>query len=257
MPALPELQAGVMNALLGRADLASAAPWLRGDGRLTAAQRLQVYRNNLLENGTAALRAVFPVTDQLVGEACFRQMARRFIGAHPSRSGNLHDFGNALPGFVAAADELAGLPYLADVARLEWAWHVAWHAAEWPALTVDALLAVPADQQPALQLRLQPGLTVLRSAYPVLAIWQAHQGGFEPESVRLDAGGIDLLVAAHALDVEFRPLAAGEACWLQALAAGQGLAEASTAALNDSALFDLGAALQRHIGRGVFTELPP
>jgi hypothetical protein len=244
-----------MDALLGRVDANAAVRWLRPDDRIGAAQRLQVYRHNLFENATAALQAVYPVVTQLVGKAYFRQLARSFIRAQPSRSGNLQDFGQGLPLFIATVDGLSELPYLADVARLEWAWHVAYHAAVQPGLAIDALAAVPVADQPGLRLRWQPGVSVLRSAHPVLAIWSAHQPGADDATVSLDDGGIDLLVAPQALDVEFRRLAPGEAAWLLALADGLGLADASAAALEDSAVFDLGAALARHVGRGVFTPL--
>ena len=107
MPALHELQRRVMDALLHPGEDAAAAALLRPSPGLDAARRLRLYRNNLFESLTAALAAVYPVTQQLVGEDFFRALARRFIPAFPSRSGNLHDFGAELPAFIRGFEPAA------------------------------------------------------------------------------------------------------------------------------------------------------
>ena len=123
MPSLHDTQARVMAALLRRLEAPPAAPLLRSRRGLAAERRLQVYRNNLEASLGAALAAVYPVVARLVGDDCFRQIGRAYLARVPSRSGNLHEFGAALPEFLAAEPALAGLPYLGDVAALEWASH--------------------------------------------------------------------------------------------------------------------------------------
>ena len=66
---------------------------------------------------------MYPTVEQLVGAPFFRYAAHEFILAHPSKSGNLHDFGEDLPGFLAGFEPARALAYLPDCARLEWAWH--------------------------------------------------------------------------------------------------------------------------------------
>ena len=121
---LYELQTDVMDALFERSE--RAQPHVRG-GRLSPRQRLDIYRHNLFDSLSAALAAVYPTVAQLVGEGFFRFAAHAYIAAHPSRSGNLHDFGAQLPEFLAQFEPARGLPYLPDSARLDWAWHQVFH----------------------------------------------------------------------------------------------------------------------------------
>ncbi len=259
MPALHELQSRVMAALLHPADTqaaADAAALLRPTpGGLDAARRLQLYRNNLFESLGAALGAVYPVVRQLVGEHFFRGLARRFIEQHPSRGGNLHDFGAELPAFLRGFEPAASLPYLPDVAALEWAVHAVYHEAPAPALTLQALAALDAGAQAALRLRLQPSARLLASSHPVLQLWQAHQPDAAP-ALALEhvdwAQGTRVLVAQRDLEVEFQMLSEGEHRWLQALESGAALAGASALALQADAAFDLPAVLMRHLALGSF-----
>lgn len=247
MPALRETQAAVMAALLAREAEVPRA--------VRPAARFAVYRNNLVESLTGALADVYPVVRQLVGEAFFRGLARAFLRAHPSRAGHLQPFGAELPSFVAAFPPAAGLPYLGDVAALEWACHEAWHEAEWPALDPARLGALPSADLPALRLHLQPSARLVASRYPVLRIWQANQPEARDAAVSLDEGGVRLLVVQHDLEVEFQHLDAGEHAWLRQLATGATVLRAAAAACAADPAFDLGATLARHCARRLFTGL--
>ena len=92
------------------------------------AHRFAVYRNNVTSALSDVLADSFPVTQQLVGEAFFRALAQVFVRAHPPRTRVLAHYGHELPEFVAQFPPAAGLPYLADVARLEWQRLQALHA---------------------------------------------------------------------------------------------------------------------------------
>ncbi|TAK75569.1 MAG: DUF2063 domain-containing protein [Aquabacterium sp.] len=251
MPGLHDTQTAVMDVLLGRGT--APAGLLRTGTRPGGEQRLQVYRNSFVQGLTAALRAVYPVLDRLVGEDYFDHLARLYLGAHPPHAATLQAFGHALPGFVATLDSAATLPYLGDVAALEWAYHLAWHARTRPPLAPQDLAAVPPQDQPRLVLQLQPGARFVRSAYPVLAIWQANQpDAREGAAISLGDGGVELLVVQHELDVEFHLLARAESAWLRALAAGGDLSQATAVALGADPGFDLVGTLLRHLQRGLF-----
>ncbi|CAN7752013.1 DNA-binding domain-containing protein [Variovorax sp. LjRoot290] len=256
MLALPDIQARVMDALLLRGGAAATA-LVRPTEPLSARQRLQVYRNNMFESLIAALGAVYPVVARLVGTGFFRHATKACISAHPSRSSNLQDFGGEFPGFLRAYPPAADLPYLPDVAALEWALHRAYHEAELPALALERLAQVPAAEQAGLRLRLQPSARFVASRYPVLRIWQANQPEAldDGSTISLDEGGVNLLVVQHALEIEFRLLSLAESRWLCALADEASLADATRRALDADPAFDLMAVLARHLGRGLFTEV--
>jgi len=258
MPALRELQGSVMRALRApREGGASAAvlPWLRSTPRLAAARRLAVYRNNFRESLIAALGAVYPVVARLVGEGFFRRLCIAYLADYPPHAACVQAFGGAMANFLGDFAPAAELPYLADVALLEWALHEAYHEQELAPLAAQRLSAVSPLRQGELCLRLQPSARFVASRYPVLAIWQANQADAaeEDRAISLDDGGVKLLVVQRALEVEMRKLDAAEDDFLRALAAGAALAAATQSALAFEAGFDLGAALARHLSLGLFT----
>jgi hypothetical protein len=220
-------------------------------GRFPAAQHLQVYRNNVVESLTGALRAVYPVVEKLVGDGFFRYAVHEYLRAQRPRSGNLHDFGDAFAGFLAGFAPAAGLPYLPDVARLEWAWHQAFHAADAPAFDLARLGAVPAEQHAALRFVLHPSARLLASDFPVVRIFEINQEGYGGDtSVDLAEGGVRVLVIRRGLTVYVEPLAVGEAGLLTALAAQQTLGAAVPAALAAQPDSDLTGTLAGHLRRG-------
>jgi len=188
-------------------DPAQAAPqdlstWNHSD----PAQRVAVYRNNVMVSLVDALAQTFPVMQQLVGESFFRAMALVFVRAHPPRTRVLAQHGQALPGFVAQFPPAAGLPYLSDVAQLEWQRLQALHAADASAVepaTIAALLA-DAERLPLLRWQLHPSLQLLRSPHAVVSLWAAHQPGSgialdgvqvsQPEAALVFRSGMDVMV---------------------------------------------------------------
>jgi len=242
-----------LNALppVQRAFLASLfAPSPSGDAGV------EIYRRGALANLSGALAATYPVVLRLVGESFFGEAARQHALAHPSTSGNLDDYGAGFADFLAAYPHARELPYLADVAELEWAWHEVYHEADTVSLDPALLQQVPPAQQMHLGLQLAPAARLVSSAYPILRIWQAHQGEADAAlAISLDDGGVDLLVLRRELEIEFVLLGAAEVLWLRELRRGATLVHATQVALDAQPAFDLPATLGRHLALGSFTAL--
>jgi hypothetical protein len=225
---------------------------------LPPARRIQVYRNNMHASLTDALGAVFPVIQRLVGDDFFGFAARSYIQSHPSRSGNLHDFGEQFPEFLQTFPPAAGLSYLGDVARLEWCYHAVFHAADHPPLELQALAAVPADELGDIRFRLNPACRLLSSGFPLLRIWQANQDdSTDDQPIALDAGGVQLLIIRRGLDIEFQPLADADYALLDAMRRGITFAEAHERALATDPGFDLPVALHRHVSGRTIVDFSP
>ena len=166
-------QQQLLRTLWRRGLEASLSGWLRESGP-RAEQGLAAYRGNAAAIAERALAAAFPTVQQLVGEESFAQLARVFWHRHPPRCGDLARHGDALAAWIADDPQLTSEPYLADVARVDWAAHTIEHAAD--SAEQPAGLALLADREPSqLALRLRPGLTLIASRHPVVAIWQAHR----------------------------------------------------------------------------------
>jgi hypothetical protein len=230
MPTLPELQAAFRRGLLDGDDAPIAAE-IAG-GRLAPAARLQVYRNHVLSTLTAALEATFPVVCRLVDRRFFGYAADRFIRAHPPHGPCLFEYGAALPDFLATFPPCRSLPYLPDVARLEWALNAAAHAEEGTPLDPAALLAVAPEAVGRVTLRLDPSLSLVASEWPVDRIWEAHRpDAGDAGPVDLDSGAARLEIRRHGESVGFRRLDPAPFALRRALLGGQPLEEAGAAAL--------------------------
>jgi hypothetical protein len=68
-----------------------------------------------------ALRLTHATVDALVGEDYFDQVARHYVLEQPPRHASLDGYGETFARFLASLPSAQGLPYLSDVARLDWA----------------------------------------------------------------------------------------------------------------------------------------
>jgi hypothetical protein len=103
---------------------------------------------------------------------------------------------------------LADEPYLADVARLDWAVHRAGFAADDPGPPRGLELLAELDPARAL-LRLRPGTAVVASRHAIVEIWRAHHCPVPPDADEARAGkGDERFAAARRALLEGRAQAA-------------------------------------------------
>jgi hypothetical protein len=217
-------------------------------------KRFAVYRNNVVVGLINALRTKFPATERIVGTEFFGAMAQLFITSRPPRSKILHTYGDNFGDFIASFEPAADVPYLADVARLEAARTCAYHAADAEPLSPEDFAGVAPDAIASLRLTLHPSLQVLRSRHPAVTIWAMNTGEIELGPID-DFAAEDALVLRPGLEVSVRCLPPGGAAFLQALASGHSLAEASAFGAEDDTRFDLAANLAGLIGSGAVVAL--
>lgn len=238
MSQLASLQAGFMAAIVGENPPASAAA--------------AVYRRNVFATLRGALEDTYPVVRRLVGDAFMGEAARRYALAYPSTSGDLHAFGGEFGNFIDGYAPAHALAYLGDVARLEWACHESFHAADAAPLDWSALGGVSAERYGEIRFRLHPAARLLRSAHPVAAIWHANQPGRDGE-IGAAAGPEHVIVRRDGGEVLVATVAAHEWDFLDAVARGAAF-RAAAAAFDAPGAADgmaLPAALARHVASGV------
>ncbi|MDR7307364.1 putative DNA-binding domain-containing protein [Rhodoferax saidenbachensis] len=225
----------------------------------TGARGQKAYQSNGHQLAGRALQGAYPLLAQLLGDDSFGDLARALWHAQPPQCGDLAQWGDALPDFVQASGQLADEPYLADVARVEWALHVAATASDQtPDLSTLALLT---SEDPAtLQLTLAPGCRVLRSPWPVASIVGAH---LEHSPSLAEAGAQirdrvaqDTVVWRQGLRSCARAALAGEADALAVLLAAGTLGQA----LDAAPTLDVGAWLPLAVQTGLLlsvVQIPP
>jgi hypothetical protein len=186
-------------------------------------RRMAVYRNNVAASLVGALRAHFPVTQRIVSEEFFEAAAVAFVRRSPPVSPVLAEYGAGFAPFLEGFAPAAELPYLPDVARLEWARIVAYNAADGAPIGIERLAATP--DLGAVRLRLHPAVQVVASPWPIVSIWETNT--HDAEVRRIEAGGEIALVTRPALDVRVDRLPPGAAPFVEALARGLPLGDAA------------------------------
>ena len=194
---------------------------------------LRAYRANGLALAERTLSACFPVVAQLVGAESFSALSREFWLTLPPTCGDLAQWGEALPQFLQTNTQLADEPYLPDVARVEWALHVAGGAADQQADMASFALLASADAA-GVTLLLASGIQILQSSYPSASIVNAHLLGapsLAEAGAMLRAGTGELVLVWRAgLRPQARPSNREEAALITALARGAPLLSALEAA---------------------------
>ena len=222
------------SAALPELDAMLRAPWQRG---------LAAYRTNARALAGRALQSAFPVVAALMGDG-FALMACEFWRCHPPERGDLAWWGGALPDFLAHDTQLADVPYLADVARVEWALH---RSASAPDAGQDFASFALLGQHPpdAVTLLLAPGTALCQSRWPVVSLIAAHlqhEPAMDTVAARVQARlGETALVWRHGLRPRVAACTGAEAALVQALLAGHSVLAALDAALAAQEGFDFSA----------------
>lgn len=196
-------------------------------------KRFAVYRNNVIVGLIDALTDCYPVVQALVSEEFFRAMAAEFVRRSPPRSPVLAWYGDGFADHIAGFPPAASLPYLSDVARLEWLRVEAWHAADALPLATETLATMLADAEhlPETRFALHPALRVMNSAHPVVSLWAAHQAD-DPAAA---LGTVDMdnceaaLLTRPDLDVDIVRIEPGAATFVNRLLSGETFGEAAVA----------------------------
>ncbi len=200
--------------------------------------RLAIHRHHIQRSLAKALATTFPTVQALVGADFFRQIAGVFALQHLPTQPVLAEYGSDFAGFLAAEEAMHGLPYLADMARLDWALNVAFHS---PRAAEAGLVGLSPEALLSRVLTLAPGAALVRSRYPIDRIWTASQPGAQDGQVDLAQGPTCLLV----LPAGFVRLDEGEAAFVASVAEGKTLEAASVAGFTAANGFDLSACLAR------------
>jgi hypothetical protein len=220
---------------------------------------LRVYRHAYTSRLAGALRDNFGVLPQVMGDEAFDTLAQAYVAARPSQHPSIRWFGDGLPDFMAAHDDLVPHPALTDLARMEWALRGAFDAADAPPLEATALAAAPPDAWGELVLVFHPSVRLLPMQWGVEPLWRALQGvepGDEPDLPEPEEAAHTLLVWRPALEPLWRSAASDtEAELLQAAWDGEAFGllceRAARHVGEEQAAATAVAALQQWVGEGL------
>ncbi len=206
-------------ARLTPAERQACETLVRGDGRLAALERIDVYAEMYFYRLRDALKEDFPAVCGVIGADNFHNLITDYLIEYPPSHFSLRYAGQALPAFVSRHPLVLRWPYLGDLARLEWSIIDAFDAADAPPLEQQALVGVAPERWAELRLELTPTLRLLALGWPVHDVWERNQQHAAVNEIH--AAPAWIRVWRQDLRVFHRAIDALEHAALAALAAGE------------------------------------
>jgi hypothetical protein len=265
MPMLPELQSAFARQLLPEEGAATES--LDPDvaalsecciATAGAVQRVAIYRTTCISALVNALALAFPAVRRLVGADFFSTAARQLIRVQPPTSAYLNDYGSGFADFLRGYRPAHGVPYLGDVAQLEWSVNRALHAPDRRRLDPARLAGLAPSVLARVALVPHASLTLLQLQLPADLIWRAvlEQDEAGMAQVRLESAPVMLLIERDEEDlVRLRRAAAAEWQLLARLCAGESVQGALAYGLEHSAAEDWAALLAQQLAARRFVDI--
>jgi hypothetical protein len=195
---------------------------LRGDERLSAVQRLDIYANMYFFRLYEVLQKDYPVLRGCVGDESFYRLCTAYLAACPSQHPSVRNVGERLARFLPGHALGIEHPWLAELAELERARLEVFDGPDAEPLTLDELRARPPESFVALPLPLIPSRRLVVATHAIDEVWSAVDGAEEGQGPPPPPAPEPrmLLVWRQGVDVYHRPLAPLETEALTRAAAG-------------------------------------
>jgi hypothetical protein len=194
-----------------------------GNERLSPVEQVDVYREQFWLRHVDVLRDDFAAIERALGEVAFEALARAYLRARPSDSFTLRDLGTGMAEFLAAHAPWSADPFLAEVARVEWAFVEAFDGPDAPPFDPTTIEGRAEDAWPSARIVLHPSLQRLALAYPAHDYRIAARKG---EVARPDARVCHAVVYRGPELLHCLEIGADAATMLDELSAGKPLGEA-------------------------------
>lgn len=199
---------------------------------------IAIYHNNMTTNLVHALQDTYPLISQLVGNDFFRITAKEYIERYPSRSGNLHDYGQYFSDFLAEYQPVKTLHYLSEVAQFEWICHTLYFAANHSEFDTSDLAHLSPDAYGQLHFLLHPASQLMKFYYPIARIIDLCRGEIEG-NIDINEGGAYMLIIRRESDIKLVSLSLAEFTFLTALHDSKPLSQALDMAMQLDSSFSL------------------
>lgn len=171
MTTLRDLQRVFADAVRGHGSIEALERQLRvAPDR--ARGRVAVYADAYVSRLGDVVADDYPKVAVVLGPR-FAATVRDYVRLHPSDHPSLRHFGRHFPAFLGTAGPPDVPPWLADLARLEWARIEAFDAADHPTLSFEQVQSLPSDAWPDLRLKPVASFRTLELAWNVTDVWLA------------------------------------------------------------------------------------
>ncbi|MCG3204715.1 MAG: hypothetical protein KCHDKBKB_01431 [Elusimicrobia bacterium] len=134
--------------------------------------RLSIYGNAYFARIVDALEANYSSVKNIVGTRPFNDWARKYLICYPSTFKSIDDVGHKFSHFLSQTPLNKKFPFVAELAKVEWAAHQSFFADDTPPLNTSLLNKIPKQKWPQLKLRFDPSVKLLKLSWPVDDLWR-------------------------------------------------------------------------------------
>lgn len=235
MPQLHEIQQAFSDGVIEGTYHAVA----RAIEQETSALRsVALYRRLIRHNYAQALKVTYPVLSRFVGDRYFGVLARGCLKHYPSTSGNLFSYGHHL---LVLLQRIDAPPLLVELARLEWACHEVYQAADSLPLSCDQLYSIASVDPSQVTFQFHAAARLLSFPFPVYRVWLALQPEAPADEIvqlPLPEQETGVVVTRGDGKVQVTPLARTDYLLLEAMSRGVDAASVERMAIESEPEFD-------------------
>ncbi|WP_373003699.1 putative DNA-binding domain-containing protein [Hyphomonas sp.] len=238
----------------GGASAAALTPLMEGGAH--PGQRAQVYRNSGILACVEALISNNLRLAAVMGDEFFSALARAYADAEPPSTRSLVGYGVSLAHFVAAAESEHGLPWLADIARMDRGWLNAHLAPDADPLAPGALAEIDGLTLMTSTLTAHPSLNIVDTEWAAASLWTDLKSGKLPNrQMTLAHRSEHVLFWRPGGEVGMRALNPGEHAFLNSAMSQSPLGDACEAALAAEPSIDLSHLIAGAVSSGLFITI--
>ena len=232
---------------------------VRGDDRLPAIERLDIYAGMYFFRILAVLKEDYPSVAAVVGDGRFHNLIVDYLVEHPSKHPSARHLGRHVADFLARHELRERWQWLPDLARFEWAMVDAFDAPDREPISSDRLQAFSAEEWASVRFVLTPSLQALRLPAPVHLVWAKTSSREPAPEITLEPTIVRVWRRGHR--VRHRAISRAEGAALDAVLASEdfaGVCEAVAAVESDDEAPSIAARLlQSWFADGLIVGLSP
>lgn len=188
--------------------------------------RLPVYAGGYRARTRESLAESFEAIANVIGDKQFGELSKAYAQNFPSHDYNLSLMGRHLPEFLIKYSLTEKLPFLPDLAILEWCVALAFHAKLNPPVDPSMLNKVSINEWDKARFSFQPSVFVVRSSWPIGDIWETRAKPREEIDIDIASRPQNLLIFRDQFRVICKLVDVTQAEILQLLLDGQPLGSA-------------------------------
>jgi len=223
---------------------------------ISAKGQMGIYRESAIGNIIIPMQITYPVIEKLVGREFFRATCRQYIKTYWPKTGNMDDYGQEFAEFLSNFEPVKELPYISDVARLEWLYHESSIADDMEPSDWTSFASLSEDDIEKTEILLHPTVRLFYSLYPVKEIWDINQ--HEPQAnSELDLDTLEggyILCYRQGIKTVTLTIAEADYTFLFAILNGKTLYQSAELALDIDQGLDIQGIMATYLKNGVLCQ---